>query len=443
MDFTDPVLIGIVGILVLFILLAAGVHIALALGIVGMVGTIAITGFNAALVLYTARFFYSIADFGFIAIPLFIFMGTLAGTSGLGQRLYQSAHLWLNRVPGGLGVATVGSCAAFGVVTGSSLVCASVFAKISAPEMRRFGFDKSMAYGICASGGVIGMLIPPSLLMVTFGIISELSIGRLLIAGISPGIILTLLFSIGIVVISHFRPSSTGSGAEPVFATWRQRFYSLIPLWPFLVVGIIVIGGLFGGVFGPSEAAAVGAVALTVITLIILGLDNGWKMVNKAVRETVPIAAMVFMILACAAIFGRFLVLSRITPTVLDFVIQLGLSKLAFLIAVAMVYLVMGCFLDAISIQSITLPTIMPIIYALNIEPMWFAMVACMAIEIGLITPPVGLNIFAVQAVAEADVSLEDIVRGIFPFFLMMCAAEVLLIAIPWLSTFLPNVMLD
>jgi len=436
----EPFLIGIIGIAALVILLACGVHIALALGAVGLFGSVFLVGFDAAAWMTTKVVYGIVANRAFIVLPLFIFMGLMAGAAGMSHNLYQSLTSWVGHLRGGLGIATIGSCAGFGVCTGSSLVTAAVFAKVSAPEMRRHGYDKKAAYGICASGGAIGMLIPPSILLVVYGIISQLSVGKLLIAGLAPGIILTLTFCVGIVLLSYISPASYGRAYETK-ATWRQRFSGLKSTWGILVVATIIIGGLVSGFFNPTEAGAFGALVITTLAVFTTGSER-WKILANGVLESISTNAMIFFILVGAGTFARFLTLSGITTLVLGSVIDAGLSNLAFVIVMAMVYLVMGCFLDSISMLSITLPILMPVLSALGIDPIWFAMVSVLAIEVGLITPPVGLNVYATKGVAESDVGLEDIFRGVLPFFFMMLLSLAIIIAFPWLSTILPNLMM-
>ncbi len=436
----EPFVIGIIGIALLVLLLACGVHIALALGAVGLFGSIFLVGFDASAWMGTKVVYGIVANRAFIVLPLFIFMGLMAGAAGMSRALYQSLALWVGRLRGGLGIATIGSCAGFGVCTGSSLVTAAVFAKVSAPEMRRQGYDKKAAYGICASGGAIGMLIPPSILLVIYGIISQLSVGKLLIAGLAPGIILTLTFSMGIVAMSSISPASYGR-AYVTKATWRERFSSLKSMWSIVVVAAIVIGGLFSGIFNPTEAGAFGALAILIIAMFTTGSER-WKTLSSGILESISITAMIFFILVGAGIFARFLALSGISTWMLGLVIDAGLSNITFVIAMAAVYLIMGCFLDSISMLSITLPVIIPVVGALGIDPIWFAMVTVLAIEVGLITPPVGLNVYATKGVAESDVSLEDVFRGVLPFFLMMLVSLAIIIAFPWLSTILPKLMM-
>ncbi len=455
----DPTSIGIAGIAALLLLLALGVHIALALATVGFVGAVLILGLVPALWQTTALVYTTVAKQAYIVIPLFIMMGIMAGAGGISRNLYTVLKMWVGNVRGGLGVATVFSCMAFGVVTGSSLVCAAVFSKVSAPEMRRHGYDKKMAYGICSAAGSIGMLIPPSILIVVYAILADMSVGRLLIAGISPGVLLTIAFSVGIIAISYLRPESVGlrrKGAQPITGgsvddavspksaervTWAQRFLSLRLIWPILICGLVIVGGMFVGLFSPSEAAAFGAAVIILVNLLTTGRDR-WSIMRSGLKETITITGMVFFILFGAAQFSRFLMLSGITPAALKWISEAGLSPLMFVVLIVIVYLILGCFMDSLSMCSITLPVVIPVARTMGIDLMWLAVVSILAIEVGLLTPPVGLNVYAAKGVAEPDVSLEEVFSGSMPFFFMMLTVLVLLILFPPLSTTLPALMM-
>lgn len=435
----EPITVGVAGIVLLLVMLALGVHIALALMSVGLIGNMLLLGFNPSGWLAIGQAYYAVATSVLITIPLFVFMGVLAGISGLSRDIYKVIGMWVGRFRGALGVATVFSCTAFGVVTGSSMVTAAVFAQVSAPEMRRYGYDKRLAYGICSSAGAIGMLIPPSILIIIYSLLAELSVGKMLIAAIGPGLLLAVLFSLGILIIGWLKPDMVGGKSAPVAAeaSWRERFSGLVLLWPVYVCAVIIIGGIYGGVFSPTEAAAWGALVLIIITIATGGRER-WRILARCGLQTVATSAMIFFILAGAAIFARFLMLSQITPTVMTWVFGLGLSKLQFILIMALLYLIMGCFLDSISMLSITLPILTPVVKAMGIDPIYFGVIMIMAIEAGLVTPPVGLNVYATKGVAEPDVTLEDIFIGSAPFFILFLIAIPLLIAFPSLITYLP-----
>lgn len=436
----EPIWIGFWGIVALFIFLAAGMHIALAMALVGTFGAASILGIRPTIHHLLGEVFYSVCRWDLMVLPMFILVGLLAGAAGLSKNIYYVLSLWLRQVKGGLGIASVASCAAFGTVCGSSLVTAAVFAKTSAPEMRRYGYEKRLAYGLVSAAGSIGMLIPPSILIVMYGIFSQESMGKLLIAGITPGLLLTIFFSIAIVLVISIKPSSVKatSFSQVDKITWRLRIFSLGMLWPIYAAALIIIGGIYSGFFSPEEA---GAVSVALLFFIVLSSKEGRKDLKPALIDSASIAAMIYFLFIGATMFGRFLMLSGIVPMALDVVIGWNLSQLKFVIAVSIIYLILGCFLDSISMLAITMPIVYPVVQAMKIEPMWYAVVVIMAIECGLITPPVGLNVYGVKGVAEPDVTLEDIFIGGAPFFLVMVFVLVLLIFFPPLCTFLPNLL--
>jgi tripartite ATP-independent transporter DctM subunit len=435
----DPLLVATVGTLALFALLALGIHIGLALGIVGFLGTWVIVGLEPALWGTVNVFYDKVASYALLPVPMFVLMGYMASTEELSGNIFKSLNKWVGGIRGGIGIATVFSCTLFGTICGSSLVTSSVFSVIAAPQMRRQGMDKRLAYGICASSGLIGMLIPPSILMVVYGVLSGDSVGKLLIAGISPGILLTLAYAGLIVFLVWVRPSLLESGTNHK-VTWRERFESIVGLWPVLIVAAVIFGGLFGGVFTPTEAAAVGTF---VVALIILFLKRGrfFSAIWPAFVETAKVSAMIFLIFGGAAIFTQFLVLSGIAQQTAKYIIGMQLSVYGFLIVVSLMYLVLGALLDSISMLTITIPVLMPVVRAMGIDPIWYAVVVIMAIEVGMLTPPVGLCVYGAKAVAEPDVTLEDVFAGALPFCAVSLLVLLLLIFYPPLSTILPSLM--
>lgn len=435
----EPVWVGISGLIILLVLIVAGVHISLALVLVGTVGVILIVGLDQAFALLVSTFFHRVFRAEFIIIPLFVLVGLVAALGGLSRDTYEALSLWFNRLRGGLGIATIAGCTAFGTVSGSSLVTATVFAKVSAPDMRRMGYDKRLTYGLVSAAGAIGMLIPPSVLIIIYSILTEESPGKLLIGGITPGILLFIVFSLGIWIIGYIKPSAVGWTGTAKKVTWRQRIISLRLLWPMVLVASILIMGIFFGVFSVHEAAAF---AVAVVCLVVLVTRRSLKGIGQALGETAAITAMVFFIFIGATMFARFLMLSGLGPIVLNYIIGLDLSPLGIVIVMCVLYLILGCFLDSISTLAVTIPIIYPVILTMGIDPIWYGMSVILAIEVGLITPPVGLNVYAVKGVAEADVSLEDIFIGAFPFFFMMLVALAIVIAFPALSTTLPNLMI-
>lgn len=307
--------------------------------------------------------------------------------------------------------------------------------------MRNFGYDKKLAYGICAAGGMIGMLIPPSILMVVYGVLAGESIGRLLIAGVTPGLLLMVLFSLGILLIAKLKPGLIWQPHSDTRVSWGVKLRGLLKIWQIWFVAIVIFGGIFGGVFNPTEAAAVASVDL-ILLLLITRFKDCPKLFKEAFWETASTSCMIFLVMGGAAVFGHFLVLTGITENLARLIIGMDLSRLGLIWILVIFYGVLGCFLDSISMLSITIPILNPIFAEVGIDPIWYAVVVIMAIEAGLITPPVGLNVYGAYAVAERDVRLEDIFLGVVPFLAASWIAIAILIFFPALSTALPTLML-
>lgn len=440
----DSTIASIITIALVFFFLASGVHVGIALIISGFIGTIMLSGFVPAIKMITSAVYFKISNPVLITLPLFILMGYLASAGGMSQNIYNSLNMWLGRFKSGMGMSTVGACAAFGTLCGSTLVTTAVFTKISAPQMRHHGYDKKLAYSICAASGSIGMLIPPSVLAIVYGMLSGLSIGKVLLAGIAPGVLLTIGFSIAISLIRIVNPSSIkGNKIPPV--TWRQRIISLKGFWTVGLVGFTLFVGMYGGVFSPTEAAAVAAFALIIVYLVVSVRSKSYRNIlvemTSALRETATTSAMIFLIFGGATVFSNFLVLAGATATISEYFVGSGLPNYAIIIIFMVVILILGCFTDSIANVSITVPVFIPIVDAAGIDPIWFATLNILAVEVGLITPPVGMNIFVAKGVAQSDVSLEDIFSGCIPFFIVMMISLIILFLFPPISTFLPGLM--
>jgi C4-dicarboxylate transporter DctM subunit len=435
----DPLLVGIIGIICLIVLLALGVHVAVALGFVGFLGSSVLVGIDSAVWGGVNIFYYKVSSYAFVTIPLFVVMGYLGSEGDLSKNIFSALNHWIGRIKGGIGIATVCSCALFGTICGSSLVTASVFSVICAPEMRRQGYEKNLAYGICASSGLIGMLIPPSVLAVVYGVLSGESVGKLLIAGIYPGILLTIFYSLTIYIIAKIKPQSiqVAAGAN---VTWREKLKGVANLWPVVVIALIIFGGIFGGVFNPTEAGAVAALVVLVLVISVQRRES-WKLIPLAFRDTATTSAMIFLIFGGAAIFSQFLVLTGIATKTAEAILGLHLSKISLLFLISILYLILGCFLDSVSMLSITIPLFNPIIRSMGINPIYYAVIVILSIETGMITPPVGLCVYGSKAVAEPDVTLEDIFKGVLPFFVAALIALIIVIAYPPLCILLPSLM--
>ena len=435
----DPLWIGVAAVVLLLILLFGGVYVAVALGASAFLGITAIIGFSAASSLLVITMFHYGTLYAFIITPLFVAMGLFSTEAGLSSTIYDTLSKWLGRLKGGLGLATVAGCTIFGTLTGASVVTALVFAKVSVPEMRRHGYDAKLSYGLVCSAGAIGMMIPPSLLAVIYALITEQSIGRLLMGGIGPGIVLAFCLGVGFVGVLYLRPA-LGPSTRGAGVTWRERFIALPKLWPAFTVAIIVIGGIYTGTFTVTEAAGIGTFVLFLLFLFTRGFSRqSWQALASCLRETIAISAMVLLLLTTAFLFGRLLVLSGLGPMVIDFISNMNLSAVQLVIAASALYIILGCLMDGISILAITIPFFHPMVEAMGIDPIWFAMVMILSTQVGLITPPVGLSIYAVKGVADPNITLEDLFRGVFPFFFFMLIALAITIAFPIISTWIPE----
>lgn len=433
----DPALIGTLGTGLIFTLLALGMPIAFTMFLVGFLGLSFLASVDAALPTMARTVYETTSHYPYTVIPLFVIMGGFAGSSGMTKQMYDAFDKWLRRLPGGLGVATVAACAGFAGVCGSSVATAAAMGMVAIPEMRRFGYNPRLYAGTVAAGGTLGFLIPPSIGFVVYGMLTEQSIGKLLIAGIVPGLILALAYIVIIVGWVMLQPHMAPTSPEPV--SWAQKFRALVPIWQPLMVFFIVMGGIYLGLFTPTEAGGVGATVIFILALVKRTLT--WTILRDSMLESMRISVMVLFLVAGANVFSTFLALSTIPIQVSGWVVALPVSPYVILTIVILIYLFLGCFLDAISMMVLTMPVIFPVIMNLGFDPIWFGVVAVLMMEAGLLTPPLGLNVFTVAGVAK-EASLPTIFRGILPFLMAIFAVVAFLIVFPKVATFLPNAML-
>jgi tripartite ATP-independent transporter DctM subunit len=433
----DPVVSGIIGTLLVFFLLGLGMPIAFAMLLVGFLGISLLSSVEAALPVLARTVYETCSYYPYTVIPLFVVMGGFAGSSGMTRQLYTAFDKWLRGLPGGLGVATIAACAGFAGVSGSSVATAAAMGTVAMPEMKRFGYSPKLSAGTVAAGGTLGFLIPPSIGFVVYGMLTEQSIGKLLIAGIVPGLMLALAY-IG-VILTWVKLSPEIAPGSPQIAGWKEKFASLLPVWEPLMIFLFVMGGIYLGFFTPTEAGGVGATVLFLVALFKRRLP--WAAFKSALLESVSISVMVLFLVAGANVFSTFLALSTIPIQVSNWVVSLAVSRYIILMIVILIYLLLGCFLDAISMMVLTMPVIFPVIVNLGFNPIWFGVIAVLMMEAGLLSPPLGLNVFTVAGVAK-DVPLESIYRGILPFLISIFAVVLFMILLPELATFLPNMML-
>jgi tripartite ATP-independent transporter DctM subunit len=432
----SPAAVGALGSALLVVLLMLGMPIAFMMMLVGFFGIWHLTSLDAALPVVAKTLYGVAAHYPYTIIPLFILMGSFAGTAGITRELYDTFDKWFRRLPGGLGVATIAACAGFAAVSGSSVAAAAAMGNVALPEMRRFGYAPKLATGVVAAGGTLSFLIPPSLGFVVYGMLTEQSIGKLLISGILPGIVLSIAYSAVVIGWVKLNPALAPVSLEKV--TFREKIFALRGIWETFLVFMIVMGGLYVGFINPTEAGAIGACALLVI--VVLKGRMSWRAAVSSLLEAARISVMVLFLVAGATVFSYFLALSTIPTTVSAWIAGLEVSRYVVLAIIILIYLFLGCFLDSVSMMVLTLPVIFPVVVALNFDPIWFGVVAVLMMEAGLMTPPVGLNVYTLAGIAK-DVPMAEIFRGAAPFLVSVLCTCILLTIFPRIALYLPSLM--
>jgi len=442
----NPATLGLAGFVVLLALIALRVPIAIALAGVGFVGlVVAIAwppggsfalerGLQAAWSLISIEPYSFISSFTLVAVPLFLMMGYVAYQARFTEDVYAAARVWLARLPGGLAMASVAGCAAFAAVSGSSLATAAAMGKLAVPEMLRYKYDQGLATGVVAASGTLGSLIPPSILMVLYGIFTEQSIGKLLLAGFIPGVISALIYMAMVWVRGTLDPA-LGPRAEA--AGWGERVRSLRRTWSIVALFVVVMGGIYSGLVTPTEAAALGAAGAWALGFIARRLDRARS--RSALIETVVQSGAIFAVVLGAKIFVAFIAVTGVAGALTEWAAALDLPPLGVLLALSLVYILLGTFMDPLGIMLLTLPVVTPVIERLGYDLIWFGVIMIKYLEIGLITPPVGLNVYVLKGVVGDEVRLETIFRGIAWFLAMDVLTLALLIAFPQISLWLPS----
>lgn len=428
---------GIVGCIALVVLLCSSMPVAFAMAVVGVVGFAAVVDWNwhAAMSMTTMELYKVFASYSLTVIPLFVLMGQVAFHGGISRRLFDAAYHWLGPLRGGLAMATVGACTAFGAICGSGPATSATMALVAIPEMKRYKYSMELACGAVASGGTIGMMIPPSVVFIVYAIMTEQSIGSLFIAGVLPGLLTSLLFCATIYVQCLRRPAL--GPAAPSFS-WKAKILSLRGAWETILLFVAVMGGMFLGIFTPTEGAAIGAAGAIVITVAKRQLR--FKKFVQSLKETLRTSVMVMIIVAGAQVFGRFLAVTQIPFATARWLGGLPLPGWTIMILITGFYLIAGCFVDALALVLLTIPIFHPVVTNLGYNPVWFGVMIVLVTQMGTITPPVGVCAYVVSGI-ERDVPLETIFRGCIPFLLALVAVAILLILFPSIALFLPGLV--
>ncbi|HWK15308.1 MAG TPA: TRAP transporter large permease [Rhizobiaceae bacterium] len=429
-------LLGFLGIVALFALLAIRIPVAFAMFLVGIVGVSILNGFGPAVSLLASESFTLASNQDLVVVPLFILMGNVATQSGMSRSLYDAAYAWIGQVRGGLASATVMGCAGFAALSGSSIATALTIGSVSLKEMARFKYNRRLATGVVAAGGTLGILIPPSTAFVIYAILTQQSIGRLFLAGVLPGLMLTGLFILAITLICWFMPHYGPPGAKTSF---REKLLALAGALPILTIVLLTIGGLYVGLFSPIEAAAVGAALAILFGFVLRSLSVEGLVV--ALRDSLSTTATVMLILISAHILNPFIALTHIPLAVGSFLTSLDIGPYGILLIIILVYIVLGCFLEGFSMLVLTMPVFFPIVMDLGFDPIWYGVILVIVLEMAMISPPVGVNAFMVKSIAK-DVPLSEIFIGILPFWGMMILAVLILMIFPQIALILPNTMI-
>ncbi len=435
----NPTLVGVVGIVIMVAIFMTRMPVAYVMAMVGFVGFSILVSLDAALNLLPRSFYESFISYDLSTIPLYVLMGQLAFNCGISRKLYNTAYTFLGNTRGGLAMATVASCTAFGAVCGSSPATAATMATVGMPEMKRFGYSDALAAGSVASGGGLGMIMPPSVVLIVYGILTEQSIGALFVSGIFPAILLTFLFISAVYITCKLYPNEGPKGEK---FTINQKIRSIGGLSDTIAVFVIVMGGLILGFFTPTESAAVGVLGVLVVSLIRRELT--WQGFLKSLYETMRTSSMILFLIAGAVVFGKFLAVTRIPFEVANWVAGFDLPPYMIMGIIVGIYFIGGCFMDSLGLIMLTIPIFYPVILNLGYDPIWFGVIIVLVTEMGVITPPVGINVYVVYGVCQSvvgNIALESIFKGIVPFLLAIILGVIIIMIFPQIVLFLPNLL--
>jgi tripartite ATP-independent transporter DctM subunit len=428
-------LIGILGLALVLVLFLTGIELGFAMALIGFLGFSYIMSFKAGLNLLAKDLFDVTASYGFTVIPLFIFMGQIASNAGIAKRLYDTAHKFIGHIPGGLAIATVAGATAFKAICGSSPATAATFASVAVPEMDRYGYSRKLSTGIVATVGTLGAIIPPSVSLILFGMITEQSIGKLFLAGIIPGLLIALFFVFIIIGWCKINPSL---GPKTERSTWKERIASLPPVIWAGVIFLVVMGGLMVGFFTPTEAGSIGTAAVFLLSAV--KRDITMTAFIKAVAESLRTGCMVIMLIVGSTILGHFLAVTKIPMIAADWVTQLPFNRYIIMIIISMIYQLGGSFIDDLAFMVLATPIFYPVILKLGFDPIWFAMIIAVTVMIGVVIPPVAINVFVVKNITKEPFG--TIYSGVYPFLISLVVVGALLFVFPQIATFLPSLLM-
>jgi len=427
--------VAVVGFAILFALMLLRVPVGMAMGLVGVTGFAYLTNGTTALKMVGQTSMRTVTDFNFAVVPMFLLMGAFATTSGMSRELFRAGNAFLGHLRGGLGIATIAACGGFAAICGSSVATAATFSKVAYPEMRRFDYPQSFATGVIAAGGTLGIMIPPSTVFAIYGLLTEQDVGKLFIAGVLPGLLAVAMYMITVTLIGYARPGFLPAGKR---ASWSERWSALKDVWATLLLFVFVIGSIYGGLATATEAAGMGAAGAFIIALARRRLSRAD--IRRSLLEATRTTAAVFTVLIGAILFSYFLTVTQVPQKVTAFLTGLGLGPYGVLVLLMLLYLVLGCLMDALSMIILTIPIIFPLIVSLGFDPIWFGVIIVMTVELGLIHPPVGMNIFVIKSVIE-DVKISTIFYGVLPFIVTDILRLIILIAFPIIALYLPGQM--
>jgi len=428
----NEVVIGIIGLGVILIFFLTGIELGFGMALIGFLGFSIIVSTKAALNLLAKDIFDVFSSYGFTVIPLFIFMGQIAFNAGIAKRLYDTAYKFVGHIPGGLAMATVGGATAFKAICGSSPATAATFASVAVPEMDRYGYNKKLSTGIVATVGTLGILMPPSVTLIVFGIITEQSIGKLFLAGLIPALIIALFFVLIIYGWCRINPALGPRGQK---TRWKERIISLPDVLWVGIIFLLVVGGLMKGFFTPTEAGSVGTFA--VLLLALAKKDLSYKGFIKSVGESLRTACMVLMLIAGSTILGHFLAVTKIPMLAADWIIQLQFSPNLTMIIIALIYLLGGSFIDDLAFMILATPIFYPVIIKLGFDPIWFGVIIGITVMIGVVIPPVAINVFVVKNITKVPFGV--IYKGVYPFLIGLVVCAFLLFLFPQIALYLPS----